>query len=89
MSKEIKWTKHTLEKFCEYALLNEEEIYIMKSRIAGSPISEQAYHLNCSNSTVSRMISTLKKKYDVVQKEHPDIFPIRKYSSKETWMDEH
>jgi len=87
--KQVKWNKDTYENFCEYAMLNSDERFILKSRIDGMPISEQAYHLSCSASTVSRQIALLKKKYDAVQKQHPDILPERKYSAKETWMDEH
>ena len=87
MAKQVRWTKKVLEEFCEYALLNEDEIYIMQSRVKGVPVSIQASVLCCSESTVHRMISKLKKKYDVVQKEYPEKFPIRRTSSKETWLD--
>ena len=83
----IIWTKQLLHDLYEYALLNEDEQYLMESRIKGVPVSIQADHLCCSESTVHRMIAKIKKKYDVVQKEHPDKFPPRKKSSKETWMD--
>ena len=33
-------------------------------------------------------IAQLKKKYDAVQKEHPDKFPMRKTSKVEKFMDE-
>lgn len=87
MSHQVKWSKQVLTDFCTLALLNEEEIYIMESRIKGTPVSLQADHLCCSESTVHRMIAKLKKKYDVVQKEFPNKFPIRRKSAKETWMD--
>lgn len=89
MAHQVKWTKKTFEDFCEYGMLNSEEIFLLKTRIDGMPISEQSYHLNCSPSTVDRKISLLKRKYDAVQKQHPDLFPPRKYSAKETWLDEH
>lgn len=87
MSHQVKWSKQVLTDFCTLALLNEDEIYIMESRIKGTPVSLQADHLCCSESTVHRMIAKLKKKYDVVQKEFPNKFPIRRKSAKETWMD--
>lgn len=87
MSHQVKWSKQVLTDFCTLALLNEEEIYIMESRVKGTPVSIQADHLCCSESTVHRMIAKLKKKYDVVQKEFPDKFPKRRKSAKETWMD--
>ena len=89
MANQVKWSRKTFEDFCKYGMLNSDEIYILESRIQGTPISEQSYQLNVSPSTVSRMISKMKKKYDTVQKLHPDLFPPRKYSAKETWMDEH
>lgn len=88
MAKQVKWNHFILEKFNEYALLSSDEYYIMESRIKGTPISIQAYYLSVSESTVSRMISMLKKKYDAVQKLHPDELPPRKFSVKETWLDE-
>lgn len=89
MSKEVLWTKQLLHDLYDYALLTEDEQYIMESRIKGIPVSIQAEHLCCSKSTVERAISKIKKKYDAVQKEHPDKFPPRRKSAKETWMDKH
>lgn len=89
MAKQVKWTKKVLEEFIELAMLSEDEIYIMQTRVKDVPISVQAQTLNVSESTIHRKIALLKKKYDAVQKEHPDIFPVRKESAKETWMDNH
>lgn len=89
MSKQVKWTADIVRKFSEKAMLNEDEIFVLVTRVKGMPISRQAQELNCSESTINRMISNLKKKYDCVQKEYPDEFPVRKSSAKETWMDEH
>ncbi|MCQ2211297.1 MAG: hypothetical protein MJZ34_13515 [Paludibacteraceae bacterium] len=63
--------------FIEKAMLNEEEIYILQSRCKNITISSQAMHLHCSESRVNRIIANLKKKYDAVQKEYPEDFPIR------------
>lgn len=87
MSKQIRWTKQLTESFIDLAMLSDEEAYIMRTRVKGTPISVQADFLGCSISTVNRYISQLKKKYDEVQKEYPEKFPIRKSSAKETWMD--
>lgn len=89
MSKQVRWTKKTYDDFCMLAMLNSDEQYILQSRIEGVPISEQAIHLHCSTSKVDRMISLMKKKYDTVQKLHPDTFPVRTTSAKETWLDTH
>lgn len=88
MAHQVKWSKHLLQEFCENALLSDDEVYIMESRTRGVPVSVQAAHLCCSEATVHRMISKIKKKYDLVQRECPDRFPKRKKSAKETWMDE-
>lgn len=89
MANQIIWTRQLLNDLYEYAVLNENEQYLMESRIKGVPVSIQADYLCCSESTVHRMISKIKKKYDVVQKQHPDKFPPRRKSAKETWMDKH
>lgn len=87
--KDILWTKNTLDFFIDKAMLNDDEIFIMKNRLKGMPVSQMAMGLNCSESTIHRMISNLKKRYDVVQKEYPDVLPIRKKSAKEEYMDSH
>lgn len=87
MAHQVRWTKQLTEDFIELAMLSEEEAYIMRSRVKSTPISIQSDYLCCSESTVHRMIAKLKKKYDAVQLEHPDKFPPRKFSAKETWMD--
>lgn len=86
---QVKWTKKLLCDLYEHAMLNEDEQYIMESRIKGVPVSMQAVHLCCSEATVHRMIAKIKIKYDAVQKEYPEKFPPRRKSAKETWMDEH
>ena len=89
MSKQVRWTKQLTEDFIDLAMLSDDEAYIMRSRVKGVSVTAQALELNCSESTVHRMIAKLKKKYDTVQAEHPDKFPPRRTSAKETWMDEH
>lgn len=87
--KQVIWTKKVLEDFIELAMLTEEEAFIMRSRVKGVTVTQQAMELNKSESSVHRMINQLKKKYDAVQAEHPDRFPPRKFSAKETYMDTH
>ena len=87
MKSGVIWTKQLTEDFIELAMLSEEEAYVMRSRVKCTPISAQADFLGCSDSTVHRMVSKIKKKYDAIQKEYPEKFPVRKTSSKETWMD--
>lgn len=83
MGKKIKWssehwTSRLTELFIEKAMLNEDEQYILKSRIAGYTISEQSRYLNISERSVSRIIKTLQDKYDIVQSEEPTRFPKSK-----------
>lgn len=85
--KQVPWTKDLVGKFVDMALLSDDEIYIMTTRVKGYTVTRQALELHKSEATVHRMISVLKKKYDIVQKENPDIFPIRKSSTKEVYMD--
>lgn len=89
MTHQVKWTKQLTEDFIETAMLSDEEAYIMRSRVKGVSVTAQAFHLQCSESTVHRLIAKLKKKYDVVQSENPEKFPPRRKSAQETWMDEH
>lgn len=83
----IIWTKQLTEDFIEMAMLSDDEAYILRTRVKGMPVSIQATNLCCSESTVHRIISKTKKKYDAIQKEHPDKFPKRRASAQEAWMD--
>lgn len=86
---QVPWTNKLTESFIEKGALSEDEAYIMRTRVKGYTVSKQAMELNCSEATVHRMISLLKKKYDKVRMEYPNEFPKRRTSAKETWMDEH
>lgn len=87
--KQVKWTEQILKNFEQRALLSDDECYIMESRVKGATVTEQALHLHKGVSTVHLMIKNLKEKYDRVQAEYPDEFPIRKKSAKEEYMDTH
>lgn len=90
MSKEVPWTDKVLREFIERALLTEDEIFIMTTRVKGWTVTKQAEALHVSESSVARMIKSLKQRYDLVQAEYPDRFPVRnKKSVKEKYMDEH
>lgn len=89
MAHQVIWTQQVLEAFIEQALLSEDEEFIMRSRCRGMSVVQQAMMLNKSESTVHNMIRILKKKYDAVQKENPDVFPPRRFSMAETYMDNH
>jgi len=89
MAHQVAWTKDILEAFIDMALLSEDEEFVMRTRCKSWTITRQAQYLNCSESTVHNMIRNLKQKYDKVQKEHPELFPERKFSAEEVYMDHH
>lgn len=89
MSHEVRWSEKVTEEFIKKGNLNEEQIFLLRSRINGMPISCQADQLGCSSRTVDRMIKELKLIYDHVQKEYPEIFPPRRVSKEEKYMDTH
>lgn len=78
-----------MEFFIDKGMLNEEQIYILSSRVKGTTVTEQSLHLNKSISSINRQISKIKRIYDVVQEEYPDRLPIRRYSAREQYMDTH
>lgn len=86
---QVKWTSKKTEFFIEKACLSEDEAYIMRSRVRGATVTEQAMHLNKSEVTIHRMIRKIKDKYDEVQKEYPDDLPLRRRSKQEDYMDTH
>lgn len=88
MAHQVLWTDKLTEEFIQRAALSEDEAYIMRTRARGYTVTQQALALGLSESTIHRMISKLKIKYDAVQKEHPDLFPVRKTSKVEQFMDE-
>lgn len=87
MSKQVPWSKVILEAFIEDALLSKEEEMIMRTRIAGWSRQKQSMEFGMSVSTLDKIISRLKVKYDLVQKYNP-LLPPRKTSAQETFMDE-
>ena len=88
MAKQVPWNSVILDEFISLALLTEDEEKIMRTRIAGWTRTKQAMELGMSLSSIDRIISTLKHKYDDVQR-YSDILPPRKRSACELYMDEH
>lgn len=89
MAKQIHWTEKTCKSFIQKAMLNAEEIYILENRIKGMTVLEMSYNLNRSEATIHRIIRRIRHKYDVIQKEYPNEFPIRQISKQEIYMDTH
>lgn len=81
------WTDELTEKVIQKLMFSEDEAFILRTRVRGYSVSYQAQHLNCSESTIARTISKMKKGYDALQKQYPDEFPQRKKSKTEEWMD--
>lgn len=89
MAHQVHWTERIVSEFCSKAMLSEDEVFILVTRVKGWTVTKQSMELHCSEQRVHRLIAGLKRKYDVVQAEFPDIFPVRRVSAKETYMDEH
>lgn len=89
MAHQVPWTKLLVDNFVEFAMLSEDEEFIMRTRVKGWTVTKQAMYLNKSESAVHAMIKTMKIKYDNVQKTYPDLFPERKFSIDEVYMDHH
>ena len=88
MAKQVGWNKKIVETFIEEACLTKEEQDILRTRVAGLTISEQAERFNISVGKVNRIIKRLKWKYDNVQKYCKDL-PVRKESAAELYMNTH
>lgn len=82
------WTKLIVETFVKEGLLSKDEEMILRTRAAGWTRTQQAMEFGMSLSTVDRIISRLKVKYDEVQKSSV-ILPPRKESAEELYMDTH
>lgn len=88
MTKQVPWNEMIYVEFCKLAMLNDFEKEILRTRIMGMSITQQAMNFAVSESTVHRTIRTLKSKYDEVQ-QHSELLPPRRTSKAETWMDTH
>lgn len=76
MVHEVAWTKSVLNKFIIYGNLTNEQRKIMRLRTADNTDIEIADEMGFSVSTYYRRLRKLKKIYDRVQKEHPEM-PLR------------
>lgn len=88
MSHQVPWNEDIYLEFSRLAMLSPLEKEILRTRIMGFSISQQAEEFKISERTVSRIISTLKRKYDMVQPKSSKL-PLRKPSIAEDWMDSH
>lgn len=88
MARQVPWNEEIYIEFSRLAMLSDLEKEILRTRIMGFSISQQAMEFNISERSVSRIISVLKRKYDAVQPKSSKL-PPRKSSSAEEWMDTH
>ena len=77
MTKQVLWTRLVLETFIREGNLNERQEYIIRSRVQGVSIAQQADHLHLSIDQVNKDIAKLKIIYDEVSR-YCDILPPRK-----------
>ena len=89
MSHQVPWTKKLMEDFIEEGMLTDDEAFILRTRVKGWTVTQQALELHKSESTVHKMIRKIKIKYDRVQNQDPDKYPIRFKSKEELYMDTH
>jgi len=89
MAHQVVWTKQLVERFIEDACLSEEESAILRSRCKNETISQQSLKFNMSESKINKIVARLKVKYDALVREYPDVYPPRKMSAKETYLDTH
>ena len=86
MSHQVPWNEQIYMEFSRLAMLSPLEREILRTRIMGYSVVQQAMEFNISEPTVHRIISKLKKKYDAVQ-ELSNVLPKRKSCAKELWQD--
>lgn len=71
-----------METFIIEGNLNRRQEYIIRTRVKGHSIAEQALHLHLSIDQVNKEIAKLKKIYDMTQ-EHSLVLPPRSKNHKE------
>lgn len=73
----ITWTKPLVEAFIEEGNLNERQIFLLRTRVKGYTIAEQARLLNLSVDQINKDIAKLRKIYDETSK-NSKVLPERK-----------
>ncbi len=76
MTRQVLWTRTVLEAFISEGNLNRRQEYIIRTRVKGHSIAEQALHLHLSVDQVNKEIAKLKKIYDITQI-HSKVLPPR------------
>lgn len=83
----VPWNEVLYREFSRLGMLTEFQREVLRTRIMGYSITQQAMSLNVSESTINRTIRELKTRYDEVQP-YSDLLPPRRTSEEEKWMDE-
>jgi hypothetical protein len=83
MTHQVPWSAKLLDNFIKLGLLNDEEEFVIRTRIKGWSQVKQALELGVSTSTIALICRRLKNKYDDLVIQYPDIFPERKKSKAE------
>lgn len=87
MKDDFIWTDELTEKVIEKLMLSDIEATILRTRVRGYSVRYQARLTGYCESSVAKIISKMKKKYDALQEQYPNEFPARKASKVEDWMD--
>lgn len=77
MANDLVWTKKRLGAFIELACLSEDERDVLTDWSNRRSPTWTAEHRSMSQSKVEKLRRSIRKQYDIVQKEYPDIFPPR------------
>lgn len=85
----VNWNEQFYDNFCAKAMLNQDEREVLRCRIMQYSITQISLNCNMSTAKVSRIVKSLRDKYDAVQQHYPDILPARRMSEQEEWMDTH
>jgi hypothetical protein len=75
---DLHWTPKLLGEFIERSYLSEDEIDVLTDWAKHKDPAWSAEHLSMSKSKVEHIRTRIRRHYDVVQKEYPDMFPPRK-----------
>lgn len=89
MRTKVNWNEELYQNFVRYAMLSQDYQNILRMRIMEFTMTEIAEETGWSLSTVKRRVESLLRKYDEVQVQHPDIFPPKRLSVEEQYMDTH
>jgi DNA-binding CsgD family transcriptional regulator len=74
---DLVWTKKRLGAFIEAACLSEEEIEVLKDWVNHHSPAWTAEHRSMSVSKVEKLRTRIRRHYDIVQREHPEVLPPR------------